>query len=232
LLPITFLIVFGFLYLNSVRLVLFSKNTIFLIPLTGVLTYIVWIEFYQFFHIIHFYSNLFWVYDLDEHSWVLENELRHTRIINNFTNVLLLLKFWHIIIIYLFWVFFLLRSTELNRVRYPLLSANLQNFIILYLFTWVSMYPWIKFYFRKFLDVSYFWFFLNNHQFVLRGVFIDLKLIYFGISNNSYLSDFFKNFSFFKVSNFFYWNVFSSDLGFDGYKKNFIKNTIVNLLVS
>lgn len=41
LLPITFLIVIGYIYLLSIRWVVFSKNIIFLLLLTAVLTYVV-----------------------------------------------------------------------------------------------------------------------------------------------------------------------------------------------
>lgn len=230
LLPLTFLISISYIYLNSVRWSFFSKHILFLIPITFVLTYVVWVEFYQFFHIIHYYGHLTWIYDIDEHTWVLENEPKHMRIINHYTNVLLIVKFWHIIIIYLFWIFFLLRAHELNRVRYPLLSVNLQNFVILYLFAWVSMYPWAKFYLRKFLDMSYFWFYINNRQYLLRILFNDLKLIYFGLTSNVENLYIFTKLNYFRENKFFYWQLFSSDFSFDGFKRHFLKNEIIRVL--
>ena len=222
LLPLTFLIVIGYIYLLTVRWSIFSKNILFLSLLTVTLTYVIWLEFYQFFHILNFYGNLFWVYDIDEHTWLLENEPRRTRIVNHFNSILMILKFWHIIFIYVFWIFFLLRSYEIKRVRYPLLSANLQNFIILYIFAWVSMYPWIKFYMRKLLDTPYYWFYLNNRLYGFRIFFNDLKLVYFSFTN----FNFFKNF-YFKTYSFFYWYPLTFNFNFYGFRNYFIKNQIL-----
>lgn len=228
LLPLTFLIVITYLYLVSLKWNVFSKNLIILLVLTLVLTYVVWIEFYQFFHIVNFYSNLFWVYDIQDHTWVLENEARRTRMINHYNALLMILKFWHIIFIYVFWVFSILRWCEFKRVRYPLFSANFQNFIILYLFAWVSMYPWFKFYLRKFLDIPYYWFYLNNRMYSFRFFSADVKLVIYGLFNAIIDNNFFYVF---KESPFFYWTLFNNTSGFYGFKKHFIKNEIiVNLL--
>ena len=230
LLPITFLIVIGYIYLLSIRWVVFSKNIIFLLLLTAVLTYVVWLEFYQFFHILNFYGSVFWVYDLDEHTWLLETEPRRCRILNHFTSILMILKFWHIIFIYGFWVFFLLRSYELKRVRYPLLSANLQNFVILYLFAWVSMYPWFKFYFKKLTDLPYYWFYINNHNYGFRVFWNDLRLIYYSLTNNSIFTSLNTNVFNFQFFNFYYWTVYTHDTSFNGYKNHHIKNEIIRVL--
>lgn len=229
LLPLTFLIVVTYIYLVSLKWNVFSKNLIILLLLTLILTYVVWLEFYQFFHIVNFYSNLFWVYDIQDHTWVLENEPRRTRMVNHYNALLMILKFWHIIFIYIFWIFSILRWFEFKRVRYPLFSANFQNFIILYLFAWVSMYPWFKFYFRKFLDIPYYWFYLNNRLYGLRFFTVDLKLICYGI----YLQ--FKDwtvFNYFSEYPFFYWVAFNSTNGFYGFKKHFVKNEIIKDLIS
>lgn len=232
LLPLTFLIVISYIYLLSVRWTTFSKNILFLLILTGVLTYVVWVEFYQFFHILNFYGNLYWVYDIEEHVWTLEVEPRRTRIVNHYTNILMILKFWHIVFIYGFWLFFLLRSCEIKRVRYPLLSANLQNFIILYLFAWVSMYPWFKFYYRKALDAPYYWFYLNNRNYGFRIFWNDLKLIFYSLTNNFSVSLIWNKLYGFKTFSFFYWTTYNSETTFDGFKQHFIKNEIIRVLTT
>lgn len=230
LLPLTFLIVISYVYLLSIRWTTFSKNILFLMLLTAVLTYVIWLEFYQFFHILNFYGNLYWVYDIEEHTWLLELEPRRTRIVNHYTSILMILKFWHIVFIYGFWLFFLLRSAEIKRVRYPLFSANLQNFIILYLFAWVSMYPWFKFYYRKTLDIPYYWFYLNNRNYGFRVFWNDLKLIYY-----SFVSFFDWSFTThfkFRTFSFFYWTAYSTDTSFNGFKHHFIKNEIIRTLTT
>ena len=135
-------------------------------------------------------------------------------------------KFWHLIFIYVFWVFFILRTNELQRYRYPLLSANLQNFIILYIMCWLFMYPWFKYYVRKYMDYTYYWFFTNAREIGLRVFFNDLKLFFFSFLN--IFSNEFKFFYKFYSLNFFYWIDSSLNIGFDGYRKHFVKNTFLS----
>jgi len=221
--PLSLLIISVYIYTLSVKFNTMVKNSLVLLAVTLVLTYVVWLEFYQFHHLLHFYGNLVWNYEHEEKTWSLDLEIRRVRIKNNYVSILMLLKFWHIVFIYGFWLFFLLRVKEIKRVRYPLLSANLQNFIILYIFGWVFMYPWFKFFFKKFFENPYYWFYINNHYYFLRVFFNDLKLIFFQLMGLEYIkiNFFFKNFS------FFYWNSSNSDFGFYNSRKHFIKNTIL-----
>jgi len=76
-----------------------------------------------------------------------------------------------------------LRINEIERVRYTLLAANLQNFIILYIMSWLYMYPWLKFLGRKYLDLSYYWFFVNFRDLGVRVFFTDLYLFSIGLIN-------------------------------------------------
>ena len=224
--PLVLLIIFSYFLILSLKWNLFSKHSIWLFFITFFLTYTVWLEFYQFFHVLNFYGNLNWVYDLDDHSWSLELESRKSRMVNHYVMVLFILKFWHIIFIYGFWLFFVLRSLETKRIRYPLLSANFQNFIILYIFAWVFMYPWFKFFFRKFLDSPYYWFYVNNRKLLFRVFFYDFKLIYYGLI--SYLDSY--NLINFNKYSFYYFKLSDSNNNFEFFKKNYIKNNIVTSL--
>lgn len=221
--PIVLLIVFSYLLMLSLKWNIFSKHSIWLLLITFVLTYIVWLEFYQFFHVLNFYANLNWIYDLDDHSWSLELETRRTRMVNHYVMVLMVLKFWHIVFIYGFWLFFVLRSLETKRIRYPLLAANFQNFIILYIFAWVFMYPWFKFFFRRFLDSPYYWFYINNRRLSFRVFFYDFKLLYYGIL--SYKDNL--NLNMFYNYNFYYFKLSDSNNNYEFFKKNYIKNNII-----
>jgi hypothetical protein len=148
-----------------------------IILLTTVLVvYIFLVEFYQFYHVVSFYGNFFWTYDYDEFIWVLELDDRRTRICNNYVTICLIAKFWHIVFMLVFWIFFILRSSEVQRIRYPLSAANAQNFMILYMFSWVYMYPWLKFLGRKNLDMPYYWFNLSFRRSALRVFIEDLYL--------------------------------------------------------
>jgi hypothetical protein len=227
--PLVLLIVATYLLMVSLKWNIYGKHSIWLLVLTLFLTYIVWVEFYQFFHILNFYGNLNWVYDIDDHSWSLEQEPRRTRIVNHYINLMFILKFWHIVFIYGFWIFFVLRCWETKRIRYPLLSANFQNFIILYIFAWVFMYPWFKFFCRKILDTPYYWFYVNNRRLALRVFFSDLKLIYYSLIN---FFDFYKLNLLDRFNNtpFYYWKINNYENSFEGFRKHIIKDRIVQSL--
>jgi hypothetical protein len=226
--PIILLIISTYLLLVSLKWNLFGKHSIWLFFLTSFLTYIVWLEFYQFFHVLNFYGNLNWIYDVDDHSWSLEQEPRRTRIVNHYVMLLFILKFWHVVFIYGFWIFFVLRCWETKRIRYPLLAANFQNFIILYIFAWVFMYPWFKFFFRKFLDTPYYWFYINNRRLGFRILFNDFKLIYYGLINNIRIRI---NLIGFDYSAFFYWKLSEITNNFEIYRKHVIKNRIIKSIL-
>jgi hypothetical protein len=224
LIPSTLVILLSYYLLLSLKWNLFNKQNSIMLTITLLLLYILWLEFYQFFHIISFFGNINWSFDYDEYIWSLDIDARRTRLANNYIAVCLLLKFWHFVFIFLFWVFFVLRVNELGRVRYPLLVANVQNFIIIYMMSWAYMYPWFKFVFRKYLDVPYYWFYLNGRDLGTRVFFTDLKLFYYGITNRL-----FSCLCNYKVQRypFFYWINSSPFTSYNQYRKAIIRDTII-----
>jgi hypothetical protein len=232
LLPISTLVVLGYYTQLSLKWNTFSKHSPILLLITLILTYVLWLEFYQFFHVINFFGNLVWVYDYDEYLWNLELEFRRTRLANNYVAVCLMAKFWHLVFIFVFWLFFMLRVNEIGRIRYPLLVANLQNFIILYLMSWLYMYPWLKFVIRPHMDVTYYWFFLNARHIGVRVFFNDIKLYYFTIFSKLENLESFFNFKFlgYKLGLFYYWIESSTQVGFDQYKKHIVRDYIVEVI--
>jgi hypothetical protein len=46
------------------------------------------------------------------------------------------------------------------------------------------MYPWFKYVAKKFLEMPYFWFYVNNRRLSVYIFFNDLKLFYSNILNN------------------------------------------------
>ena len=222
------LIILGYYLQLNLKWSIFSQQSIFLLAITLMLLYTLWLEFYQFFHVINFYGNLIWIYDYDEFLWNLDIEFRRTRIVNNVTAICLMAKFWHLVFIFVFWVFFVLRINEIFRVRYTLLVANLQNFVILYIMSWLYMYPWIKFLFRGYLDFTYYWFFTNARCVGIRIFFNDIKIFLFSL-----LYNFFDNYYFFfkfNHNNFFYWFESSEILDFNQFKKHIIRDYIISNL--
>jgi hypothetical protein len=158
LLLITAIISFTFFLLGSFEFLKPSVIFFYILVISVMLLYTTWTEFTQFFHFINFCDYFTWNYSSDVYEWVLENEFRKTRIVNNYVLVCVVAKFWHLIIIVLIWFFSANRILENSDSREYLLGANLQNFIILYLLNWISMYPWFKFMARKYLNISYLWF--------------------------------------------------------------------------
>lgn len=225
--PVALILFFGYFLLLNLKWSIFSKNRALVVLITLLIVYIFWLEFYQVFHLLQFYGNLVWVYDLDEHFWNLEVEMRRTRICNHYVMICFLAKFFHIIFILIFWIFFVLRIGELNRVRYPLLSANLQNFLFLYMMSWLFMYPWLKFYLRRYMDYSYYWFFIQTHKIGLKIFFNDLKLYYFSFS--FFFENFFYSNNKFSYFNFFYWNSNSLLVNNSQFIKHSIRDKIINL---
>lgn len=224
LLPSTLVILLGYYLLLTLKWNLFNKQNTIMLTITLLLLYVLWLEFYQFFHIISFFGNINWSFDYDEYIWSLDIDSRRTRLANNYIAICLLLKFWHYVFIFLFWVFFVLRINELGRIRYPLLVANVQNFIIIYMMSWAYMYPWFKFVFRKYLDIPYYWFYLNGRDLGTRVFFTDLKLFYYGLTNNmlnSITSIRFERYP------FFYWINSSPLTSYSQYRKSIIRDSII-----
>lgn len=227
-LPIAALIVLSYFVLHFTRWSIFSKNNLILFIITLLLVYIVWLEFYQFYHLLNYYGSLIWNYDQEDHLWFLESEDRRTRIVNNYVTICLIAKFWHIIFVFVFWVFFLLRANELNKSTYPLFTANIQNFIFLYVLSWIYMYPWIKFLSKKYLVTPYFWLFTNPRRLFLRILFNDIKLVYFGFVE--YLMSF-KKLYLMNYYTFYYFTLKTNKNNPYGYKRHFINDLILDKLV-
>nr|AAA32100.2 unknown [Tetrahymena pyriformis] len=225
LLPSVAIILLGYYLQLTLKWNLFNKQNTVILLITLLLLYILWVEFYQFYHILSFFGNINWNFDYDEYIWTLELDTRRTRLANNYIAVCLFAKFWHFVFIFLFWVFFVLRINELGRMRYPLLVANVQNFIIIYIMSWAYMYPWLKFIFRKYLDVPYYWFYLNGRELGIRVFFTDLKLFFYGLTNKFLDASIF-NIKFEKYP-FYYWISSSPLTNFYQYRKFVIRDSII-----
>lgn len=228
--PVVLLILLTYVVMVSMKWTTFSKSSVLFLGITLLLLYIFWVEFYQFFHVVNFYGNLNWSFDVDENLWTLELEPRKTRTLNTFVSFCLMVKFWHLVFVLAIWLFFIMRSNELRRARYPLLSANLQNFLIIYFFSIIHMIPWIKNFYRRFFDNPYYWFFNSARNIGYKIFFTDLKLVYYGILNSlfgeSNGSFYFKNFD------FFYWMESNYANGFVQYRKHTIRDTVINNFIS
>jgi hypothetical protein len=226
------LIIFTYILLLSLKWNTFTKTNNLALVITVILLYVAWLEFYQLFHLMNCYGSSNWVYDFSEHLWNLELEFKRTRIVNHYVTIGLVAKFWHIVFAVVFWIFFLLRGIESSRFRYPLLSANLQNFLLVYFMGWLYMYPWFKFSMRKVLDMPYFWFFVNNRKLGVFMFFNDLKLYYFGILD--YFSSLGRYNFFFKNSSYLYWHestTNTTNTGNTQFRKHNIRDLFIKSII-
>lgn len=219
---IVIFILINYYILISVK-TLHNKKLILLLSInTVILTYLIWLEFYQFFYVLSYYWNVNWIFDSLDRFWFLENELKRTRMVNHYNNLLVIIKFWHLIFIYFFWIFFLFRYKEISRIRYSLFSTNLQNLIILYIMSWLIMYPWAKYIIHQFIETPYYWFFNNNLSYTTRLFLNNLINLIWELFYLNNLIDY--NFN---ISSFFYWHanyIFSNIYDY----KAFIKDWSLN----
>ena len=222
------IIILCYVLLLSLKWNTFSKTNNIVLLITVILLYISWLEFYQLFHLLNSYGSSNWVYDFSEHLWTLELDFKKTRIVNHYVTIGLIAKFWHIMFAVIFWLFFIFRCIESSRNRYPLLVANLQNFLIIYIMSWLYMYPWFKNVFRKSMDIPYYWFFVNNRKLAVFIFFNDIKLFYYGLLD--LLMQTITKIFFFKKTTFFYWYESSTYLSNTQFRKHNIRDLFLKTI--
>lgn len=233
--PVTLLIMLTYFVIMTTKWTTISKTDLFLTLITLLLVYISWLEFYQFFHVISYYGNFVWKINDDTSYWFLESELKRTRISNHFLTICLIAKFWHLVFALVFWMFFVLKSLEVGRVRYPLLVANYQNFIFVYILSWLYMFPWVKYACLKLMNTPYYWFFVNNKRnmmfFFVQDAFITANIVlndivYFVPNCLGKLLNYQTSFE----TDFFYWHTSAQDTSYSQYRKNYVRDVFVRLI--
>lgn len=130
--------------------------------------YLFFVESYQIYYVFNGFSDLVYVYDEEQSSWALEIESLKLRTKQYYFVMCVIAKFWHFIFIFFSWIFFLLKSLETQKITHNLLSFNYQNLLILFVLNLLCYCNWIHFLFRRFFDLSFFWFFSNPDQKHLR----------------------------------------------------------------
>lgn len=145
----------------------FQSLCILLIISIGVF-YLFFLESYQIYYVFNGFADLVCVFDEEQQTWAFEIESIKLRTKQYYFVMCVIAKFWHFIFIFFSWIFFLLKSLETQKITYNLLSFNYQNLLILFVLNLLCYCNWIHFLFRRFFDVSYFWFFTNPDQKHLR----------------------------------------------------------------
>jgi len=159
------LVIFCYLLMLSLKWQSFDRVIFDSSLLTLVLLFFVFFECYQFFHVINYYSNICWEYDLDTEAWVAELEARKTRTHHHYVFLLCILKFWHIIFICGVWVFFFWKAIEVWRIRYQSVAGNFHNFVFLYIFCWIFLFTWLKFLLKYLFTYSFDEFYVFGHSY-------------------------------------------------------------------
>lgn len=175
-----------FLLINT-KYVGLKKNTCLLLLVTLVLLYLLFVESYQFYYLVNFYSEYTWSFSEDEGIWELDFDIPRTRNKNHYITLIIVAKFWHYIFIFASWVFFLMKTLELGRIRYTFLTMNFQNVILFYLMNWLCLYSWLKWVLRRFLDQTYYWFFTSFRPVTLNIIVTDFLNYFFNLVNFNFI---------------------------------------------
>ena len=146
----------------------YFQSVILLLVMSVGVFYLFFLESYQIYYVFNGFSDIVYVFDEDQNTWVMELESFKLRIKQYYFVMCVIAKFWHFIFIFFSWIFFLLKSLETQKISYNLLSFNYQNLLILFVLNMLCYCNWIHFIFRRYFDISYFWFFSNPDQKHLR----------------------------------------------------------------
>lgn len=130
--------------------------------------YLFFLESYQIYYVFNGFADIIYTFDEEQGSWAIEIESIKLRTKQYYFLMCVIAKFWHFIFIFFSWIFFLLKSLETQKITHNLLSFNYQNLLILFMLNLLCYCNWIHFLFRRFFDLSYFWFFTNPDQKHLR----------------------------------------------------------------
>ena len=123
--------------------------------------YLFFIETYQFYYLLNGFIELSPVFIPEQGDWAYELESPRLRLKQQYFSLCLIAKYWHFLFIFISWVFLLLKSLEQKRFFFTLVGVNIQNFFILYILNSLALVEWIKWVYRRFVDLSYGWFFIS-----------------------------------------------------------------------
>jgi len=151
---------FYFILLSLSSFVIYQLCFLLLVS-SALIFYIFFLESYQFYYLINLFIENTWVYSEDTNSWQLNYESCRYRTKFYYMTLCLIAKYWHFIFIFLSWIFLLVKFYESKKLSYTLFSYNMQNFLILIVLNLLTYSQWIKFIFRRYLDLVYFWFYTN-----------------------------------------------------------------------
>ena len=161
---ISLAIYFSFIMILNNNYLNYYQNIILLSLISMIIFYCLYIETYQFIYIISLFTDKNWIFEDITQTWVLEFEQHTLRTKQQYFVLCLIAKYWHFIFIFISWFFFVIKCFEINKINYTLMSYNVQNLIILYILNLFCLIQWGKWLFKKFLELTYYWFHLQYDE--------------------------------------------------------------------
>lgn len=109
-----------------------------------------------------YYGNVSVWFNPSNFTWSIAGDLIENRTNHNYTWLVVILKFWHTAFIVIFYLFVLMFFLQINMSFHGMYSSILQNFIFLYLFSFIMYYFLVKDYMNIIYEYVYAWFFVNK----------------------------------------------------------------------
>ena len=154
----------SFILILNLNVFVYAQSIAILFLISLIVFYTLYIESYQFVYIINLFVDKDWIFDDVEQIWILEVEENNLRVKQQYFILCLIAKYWHFIFIFISWFFFLIKSLESSKITVTLLGYNTQNLLILYVLNLLCLVQWVKIVFKKFLDITYYWFYIQYDE--------------------------------------------------------------------
>lgn len=180
---LSFAIYFSFILILNNNFLNYFQNVVLLTIISLIVFYMLYIETYQFVYIITLFAEKNWLFEEITQTWVLEFEQSNLRVKQQYFILCLIAKYWHFIFIFISWFFFVIKCFEINKINYNMLGYNVQNLLILYILNLFCLIQWGKWVFKKFLEVTYYWFHIQYDEKIFIVIINEIKNILFSFIN-------------------------------------------------
>ena len=162
-----------FILILSLNYITYAQSILILLLISLEVFYMLYIESYQFVYTVLIFSEDEWVLEdeVEGFFWLLDLDVSNIRVKHQYFILCLVAKYWHFIFIFVSWFFFILKSIESQKINFTLLGYNTQNLVILYILNICCLVQWIKVVFKKFFEITYYWFFIQYDEKFLLSFF-------------------------------------------------------------
>ena len=198
---LSFAIYFSFILILNNNFLNYYQNILLLSIISLIIFYMLYIETYQFVYVISYFSDKNWYFDETSQIWILEYEQNNLRVKQQYFTLCLIAKYWHFIFIFISWFFFVIKCFEINKINYTLMGYNIQNLLILYVLNLFCLIQWSKWLFKKFLELTYYWFHIQYDEKFFILITNEVWNIIFSIININNIVD---NINWQIISNYLY----------------------------